>query len=123
MIDNYHAGKDFPQDIVQQMKPESSVILTAGYPEYQHAKVRGIGLGNFPVEVVLEGKDKILATIRYIFYKLKYIPSKIVVFEDRPEYFVKYRSLIEEIFNTELTVMYVQMDGNRGYRIFEEISD
>jgi hypothetical protein len=98
-----------------------SLVLTAGVPEYAMMKYRATWLENFPVEVVYDGKDKILKTLQYVLFKLKYIPSEIVVYEDRPQYFVEYRELIEWLLWTKLTIMYVEMDGNDGYKKIAEV--
>jgi hypothetical protein len=51
-----------------------------------------------------------LELIKYVIYKLKFIPSKITVYEDRPQYFIEYRDLIEDVLGTKLEIMYVEMD-------------
>ncbi len=122
IIDTFYAKQNPPQDIVNIMKEAAdSLVLTAGVPEYAMMKYRATWLENFPVEVVYDGKDKILKTLQYVLFKLKYIPSEIVVYEDRPQYFVEYRELIEWLLWTKLTIMYVEMDGNDGYKKIAEV--
>jgi len=38
-----------------------------------------------------------MAVIQYVIFELKYIPSEIIVYEDRPEYFIEYRELMESL--------------------------
>ncbi|MCD5374977.1 hypothetical protein LR010_00830 [Candidatus Gracilibacteria bacterium] len=121
MIRKYYMDTEYPQDILSRLTPEKTLLLTAGIPEYQQLKVRAMHLEKFPLQVVWEGKDKILETIRYVLFELKYIPSEIVIYEDRPHFFIEYKDLIEGVLGTKLTIMYVEMDGNNGYKKIEEI--
>lgn len=66
------------------------------------------------------GEDKIIALIRYIIFNLQYIPSKIIVYEDRPQYFIEYKDMICDILGCKLEIMYVEMDSNKGYKNIEE---
>lgn len=121
MIKKYYAWRKYPQDIISKLSPENTLLLTAGIPEYQQLKIRAMKLEDFPLQVVWEWKNKILETIRYILFELKYSPSEIVVYEDRPQYFIEYRDLIEWVLWTKLTIMYVEMDGNEGYKKIEKV--
>lgn len=122
LIDTYYKDKDFPKDIIEQMNPEYDLILTAGMQEIQEAKLQALWLDHFPLLVTKDGQDKILALIRYVIYVLKFIPKEIIVYEDRPQYFVEYRELIEWVLGTKLTLNFVEMDGNKGYTSISEIS-
>ena len=95
MVQKYYEGKKYPSEIIEKLSPENSLILTAGIPEYQHGKVRAMNIQHIPMQVVWEGKDKILETIRYVLFELKYIPAEIIIYEDRPQYFLEYKELIE----------------------------
>ncbi len=121
MVAKYYEWKKYPQDIIKKLSPESSLILTAGIPEYQHKKRRSMNIEHIPMKVVWEWKDKVLETIRYVLFELKYIPAEIIVYEDRPQFFVEYKELIEWALWTKLTIMYVEMDGNEGYKKIEEL--
>lgn len=122
IIERFYTDQNPPQDIADVMrKTDDSLVLTAGVPEYAMMKYRAAWLEEFPIEIVYDGKDKILKTLQYILFQLKYIPSEIVVYEDRPQYFIEYRELIEWLLWTKLTIMYVEMDGNDGYKKIEEI--
>lgn len=116
MIQKYYKGKAYPQDIIGTLSPENSLLLTAGVVEYQKSKVSAMNLNNYPIKIVQRGKDKILATLRYIIFELKYIPSHITLYEDRPEYFIEYRDFLESILWCTLTIIHVEMDGNDGYK-------
>ncbi len=121
MVNKYYTNKQYPQEIVEKLNPENSIILTAGIPEYQHAKRRAMNIEHIPMRVVWKGEDKILQTIRYILFHLQYIPKEIIIYEDRPQFFVQYHKLIEWILWCKLTIMYVEMDGNNGYKKIEEV--
>ena len=119
MIRDHYEWKPYPQDIISKLSPETTLLLTAWIHEYQQLKRRAMKIENFPMRVVWEWKDKIMATIQHILFELKYIPSEIIVYEDRPQYFIQYRELIEWVLGCELTIMKVEMDGNDGYNKIE----
>jgi hypothetical protein len=122
IVERFYANQNPPQDIANIMKNSSdSLVLTAGVPEYAMMKYKAANLSEFPIQVVYDGKDKILKTLQYILFELKYIPDEIVIYEDRPQYFVEYKDLIEGVLWTKLTIMYVEMDGNNGYKKIEEV--
>lgn len=120
MIDKYYIWKKYPQDIISKLSPKNTLLLTAGIFEYQQLKIKAMKLDDFPLKIVYSWKDKILETIRYVLFELKYIPSEIIVYEDRPQFFIEYRELIEWVLWCKLTIMYVEMDGNEGYKKIEE---
>lgn len=120
IISRFYENQNPPQDIAKLLTPENSVILTAWVVEYQYRKRESIWLTHIPIKIVWDGKDKIMATIQYVLFTLKYIPSEIIIYEDRPQYFIKYRELIEWVLGCELTIMRVEMDGNNGYKKIEQ---
>ncbi len=121
MIEKYYRWKKYPQEIISEKDPQASLILTAWVPEYQKLKQEEMWISHFPMRIVWEGKDKVLETIRYVLFELRYIPKEIIVYEDRPQYFIEYRDLIEWVLWIKLTIMYVEMDGNNGYKKIEEV--
>ena len=121
MLENYYKNKKYPQEIISKLDPSRDIIITVGIPEYQYAKLEWMKLRHFNTIVVSQAPEKILETIRYIIYTLQYIPSEIIVYEDRPEYFIEYREFIQEILWTKLTIMKVEMDGNEGYKNISEV--
>lgn len=120
-IEKHYAWIDYPRDILSLLNSESDIILTAGMPELQIMKARWAWLEKYNLKIVSEWKDKILETIRYVLFELKYIPAEITIYEDRPQFFVEYRELIEWVLGTKLRIMYVEMDGNNGYKKIEEV--
>jgi hypothetical protein len=55
------------------------------------------GLDKYHIIVTQKASDKVLKTIRYVLYTLKYIPNTITIYEDRPQRFLEYRDLIEKV--------------------------
>jgi hypothetical protein len=43
---------------------------------------------------------------------LKYIPKTIIIYEDRPEYFIKYSEYIEKLLWTKIEIMIVDIKNN-----------
>jgi len=120
-IDTHIRGKDFPKDIVDLLDKETDIILTAGIEKLQRAKIWALWLDKYRVIVTSNGQEKILACIRYVLYELKTLPKEIVIYEDRPEYFIQYKSLIEWVLGCKLTIVQVEMDGNKWYKLLEEV--
>ncbi len=122
IIERFYVNQNAPQDIIDIMKwNEENLVLTAWVPEYAQMKAKAGNFDMFPLVVVYEGKEKILETIRYVLFELKYIPSEIIVYEDRPQYFVEYRDFLESILWCKITIMFVEMNGNDGYKKIEAI--
>jgi len=121
MLKKYYVNKNYPQEIIQKLNPKKSLILTAGIYEYQMGKQKALWLTDYPIQIVHTWKDKILELIRYILYTLKYIPSEIEIYEDRPEFFIEYRDFIESCLGTKLHIHHVEMDGNSGYKKIETV--
>jgi hypothetical protein len=103
------------------MNPKTDIILTAGVFENQYEKITACGLNKFKTIVVDSGKDKIIATIRYIIFDLGFVPNSITIYEDRPEYFIEYRDLLEDILETKIIIKKVVMNGNNNYEKIEEV--
>lgn len=122
MIKKYYTNKSYPRDIVDTFTTHESLILTAGIYEYQIGKQKALWLTDFPIKIVSEWKDKILELIRYVIYTLEYVPSEVTVYEDRPQFFIEYRTFIEECLGTKLNVYLVEMDGNDEYKKIELMS-
>lgn len=117
-ISEFYTWKSIPDEIASLLNSEHDVIITAWKsPDFQLAKVRSIKqLEGIQCIVTPDGLSKVPELIRYILFKLQYIPKEIIIYEDRPEYFDAHRKLIESILWTKVTIMYVQMDGNHGYK-------
>lgn len=120
-IKEYVENKSYPRDIINTLDTQKDIILTAGIYETQLAKIRACGLENYQVLVTPTWQDKILASIRYVLFSLKYLPKTITLYEDRPEYFIEYRDLIEDVLDTKLIIKKVVMHGNTGKMDIQEI--
>lgn len=121
VINEYYKDKVFPKDIIDSVNKHKSLILTAGLREYQEEKVKHMWIDHFNMVITETWEDKIIALIRYIIFDLKYIPTKITVYEDRPQYFIEYRDLIEDVLWTKLEIKYIKMDWNNWYNKIEII--
>jgi len=121
IIERFYENQTPPKDISDLLTPDNCVILTAGVPEYQYKKREVLWLTHLPINIVESWEDKILETIRYVLFELWYIPKEIIVYEDRPHFFIEYRELIEWVLWTKLTIMKVEMNGNTDYSSIEEV--
>lgn len=113
-INENYIWKDFPKYIIQQMKIWKDLILTAWFKEIQLAKIKATKIDIFNHIVVENAADKIHEMIIYVIEKLAYIPSKIVIYEDRPEHFIENKKLIEDFLWTTLEIMLVEMINNQN---------
>ena len=122
-IDQYYVWQTIPTEILSQMNPQHDIIITAWwYKDFQKAKVRAIRqLDEFQTVYTHNWEEKIPELIRYVLFELRYIPTEIRVYEDRPEYFLEYRELIQDTLWTQLKIFYVEMDRNDWYKKIEEI--
>ncbi len=117
--EQYHTN--FPRDILGLLNPKTDIILTAGMIELQRMKAQKMQLDNYTVKIVDSWIDKIMAVIQYVIFELKYIPNEIIIYEDRPQYFIEYRELMESLLWTKLSIMLVEMHGNDGYKSIKEV--
>jgi len=112
-INEFYKWKKFPNDIVSKMNKNHDLILTAWYKVLQDAKLTATNLIDKLNYIVVEkAENKILETIRYVVEDLWFIPSKITVYEDRPNYFIDNKDIIEKYLNTKLEVFFVEMIDN-----------
>lgn len=122
-LKDYYSDISLPTEILSRLDSSRDIIMTAGgSKDFQLAKVRSCSeLDKFRVVVTKDGFEKVPELIRHVLFELRYIPSEIIVYEDRPQYFIEYREFIEKILWTKLTIMSVEMDGNDGYKKIEEV--
>lgn len=120
-IKKYYLNKNFPKNILEKFDIKNDLILTAWVYEFQISKLIACNLDKYNFVITKNWEEKILELIKYIIYKLRFIPSKITVYEDRPKYFIEYRDLIEEVLWTKLEIMYVEMDWNNWYKKIEKV--
>ena len=113
-INEHYIWKEFPKDIINQFQTWKDLILTAWFKELQLAKIKATKLNKYNHIVVEKAPEKIYELLRYIIQDLWYIPKKIIVYEDRPEYFVENKNLIEDFLWTTLEIMFVEMMDNQN---------
>lgn len=92
--------------IEKQSSTHKAFILTAGETNWQMAKCESVWINNYevPIEVVEKGSDKPRKLLEYII-ALGYIPWKIIIYEDRPEYFLESGAALSKMLQwTEIVV-------------------
>lgn len=98
-------------EIIKDVKGDVNLILTATQaPELTKIKLRQSWMDKYPYLIVENGKDKIKSIIETVL-KLWYIPEKIVVYEDRPEFFFKYWELLSRLLWIRIVVNKVKIDN------------
>ena len=116
-LEKYYKNKSIPKDIISKMNPKYDIILTAWIYEFQIAKIRLCKeLYNFKNIITKDWKEKIIALIRYVLFDLWFLPSKITIYEDRPNYFIEYKDLLQDILWCKLEIIYVEMNWNDWYK-------
>lgn len=122
-LEKYYTYTPIPQWIIEKLDSSRDIIMTAGgSKDFQIAKVRSCKeLDDFKVIVTPDGENKVSELIRYVLFELRYIPKEIIVYEDRPHYFIQYRELIEWILWCKLIIMFVEMNENKGYIKIEKV--
>ncbi len=90
------------------------MILTAWIEKFQQEKAKVTDLEHINMIVVDNASEKVLETIRYVVEDLWFIPSKIIIYEDRPKFFINNKELIESFLWTKLEIMFVEMLDNEG---------
>jgi len=114
-LNKYYKNRTIPKKIISNMNPKYDIIISAGQYEFQIAKINLIKeLINFKKIITKNWEDKIITLIRYIIFELKFIPSKITVYEDRPNYFIENKDLIQNTLWCKLEIMFVKMNGNNN---------
>lgn len=111
LIKKYYAWKNYPKTITSQLK-KYDLILTVWVKELQEAKLKATWLDKINYIVVEHWVEKPDKLVQYVIEDLKFIPKKIVIYEDRPDYFIEKKSFIEEYLWTNLEIMFVEMVSN-----------
>lgn len=113
-LDEYYKDHPLPTEILAKLDSSRDIIMTAGGSrDFQISKVRTCPeLDDFTVIVTKNGEEKVPELIRYVLFELRYIPSEIIVYEDRPQHFVEHRETIEKILGTKLILKFVEMNKN-----------
>ena len=118
MINNYYKNKNFPKKIIDKIKEYQWIVLTAWNSEYQLLKQKACKLDFIEFLVVEKAEQKPEKLIEY--FKQNNIEADLIeVYEDRPNYFIENKEIIEKELNTKLNIYYVEMDWNRGYKKIE----
>jgi len=118
MINNYYKNKNFPQKIINKIKDNQWIVLTAWMQDYQLLKQKACKLDFIEFIVVEKAEQKPKKLIEY--FKQNNIEADLIeIYEDRPNYFLENRKKIEKELNTKLNIYYVEMDWNRGYKKIE----
>ncbi len=111
-IKKIYKNKKFPKNISSKLKKNCDLILTAWNENFQKAKLKELWLDNINYKIVKSWKDKILTMLKYFLEDLKSIPEKIIIYEDRPEFFIYFRDFIEKNLKTIVEINYVEMNWN-----------
>ena len=118
MINNYYKNKNFPKKIIDKINNNQWIVLTAWNSEYQLLKQKACKLDFIEFIVVEKAEQKPEKLIEY--FKQNNIEADLIeVYEDRPNYFIENKEIIEKELNTKINIYYVEMDWNRGYKKIE----
>lgn len=97
-------------EILVKTEDITNVILTAWIEELQELKVKFSWLSKYPKVIVKSGEEKIKALVEYIKDSLWYIPSEIVINEDKPEFFLKYWKILADVLWVKIIVNTIVID-------------
>jgi len=88
-VDQYYRTQMLVPELVNILLSHDSLVLTAWVDDLQNGKIKGTQLEwtGIEVNVVASSKDKPLRLLKYIMDDLKYIPWKIIIYDDRVWYF------------------------------------
>jgi hypothetical protein len=98
-LKDYYNNVSIPTEILSKLDSSRDIVMTAGGSrDFQIAKVRSCKeLDDFKLVVTKDAQEKVPELIRHVLFELRYIPSEIIIYEDRPQYFIEYRELIESV--------------------------
>ena len=89
------------------------MILTAWSQELQNLKIEKVWLTNINTFIVDKSSKKPLALLKYILYELKYIPSKIEIYDDRIEYLCSNAQFLSDLLWIEIIINEVELSWNQ----------
>jgi hypothetical protein len=122
MIKNYYQNKKFPQKIVNKIRNNNWIVLTAWIKDFQLLKQKACKLDDIEFIVVEKVEQKPEKLIEY--FKQNNIEADLIeIYEDRPKYFIENKEFLEKSLNTKVDIYYVEMAWNRGYKKIELIKD
>ena len=111
-MNEFYLDKNYPKTISSKLRINHDLILTAWYKEIQEAKLKATKLDHINFHVVLNAEEKIIETIKYITKNLKFLPNKVIVYEDRPNYFIENKKLLENTLWIPFELILVEMIDN-----------
>jgi len=112
IIDEVYKNKKYPKTISSKLRKNHDLILTAWLEEFQRKKRSVTNLEHINMIVVKSWEEKPLKMVEYIENTLWFIPNKITIYEDRPEYFIKQKQFLEKKLKTKIEIMLVEMIDN-----------
>lgn len=121
-VDKFYKNKNYPKTIIKKLRKNHDLILTAWMEEFSNEKIKATGLDVYNYIVVEHAYMKILETIKYVVNKLWFIPNKITVYEDRLQFFIENKELIETFLWTKLELIFVEMIDNETEPKIKKIS-
>lgn len=121
-VNSYYKNIEYPKLIINKLRLNHDLILTAWMKEFSSKKIKATWLDIYNYKIVEKAEMKILETIKYVINKLWFIPYKIVVYEDRPKYFIANKEIIENFLWTKLEINYVEMIDNNTIPNITKIS-
>ena len=113
-INNHYANIDYHNHISSKLRENHDLILTAWYEEIQIAKLKACKIDHINHKIVFDAENKIIETIKYVVDELWFIPNKITVYEDRPNFFIEYKDFMEDFLWIEVEIMYVEMNWHEN---------
>ena len=120
-IEKYYENEKYPNNITTKLRENHDLILTAWVLKIQEKKLKSTNLNNFNYRVVNHAEDKIFETANYIINTLGFIPNKVIIYEDRPNYFIENKELLENFLWTKLEINFVEMIDNNYEPIIKKI--
>ena len=118
MMKNYYENKTFPKKIIEEIKENNWIVLTAWDFDLQKAKQKATKLDNLEFIVVKKAEQKPKRLVEY--FKENNIQTDLVkIYEDRPKYFIENKEYLEKELNAKLEIYLVEMDWNRWYKKIE----
>lgn len=121
-INKYYKDKKHPISISSKLKEKYDLILTAWDKETQTKKIKATKLNKINHIIVEKAEYKIIETIKYIINHLWFIPSKITIYEDRPDFFIEHKDFLENFLETKIKIMFVEMKNNEKNPIIKEVA-
>ncbi len=111
-VEKYYEVDWLTSEIVEMVRKNVSIILTAWIQELQELKINKVLLWDIPKVIVPENSLKSFALLNYILTTWK-IPSQIDIYDDRVEHLCSNAYLLEQILWTKINIFEVKLDWNK----------